>query len=286
LSAHMPTLGEDLKRRREERGISLSDIAEATRIGTRFLRAIETDKYSVLPGGIFTRSFIRAYAREVGMSEEEAVSRYHLQVTGALEEAPPSPDSENQNRPQPAPPVELLTRRPVVARPQPVARPTWPTVIISVAVLLLIGLVAVFLITKFDSSPKAANDSRHARPQTAAERPPAQPPAPAEAAASPAQDRRPSAASSSEAIVIKVEATSGDSWVGYQIDEEKPTSILLRPGESRKLPAAQDQIRLIIGNRQTLRVTVNNREVTYPPDTPRTTAQLTISRNNLREYFP
>ena len=41
----MPTLGEELKRRREERQITLTDISEATRIGTRFLKAIEADNY-------------------------------------------------------------------------------------------------------------------------------------------------------------------------------------------------------------------------------------------------
>jgi len=71
----IPTLGEELKRKREERGKTLSGISETTRIGTRFLKAIEENRFSVLPGGIFTRSFIRAYAREVGMDEAEAIAR-------------------------------------------------------------------------------------------------------------------------------------------------------------------------------------------------------------------
>ena len=45
-------LGQELKRRREELGLSLAEIADATRIGTRFLKAIESDEYSVLPEGI------------------------------------------------------------------------------------------------------------------------------------------------------------------------------------------------------------------------------------------
>src|ERR1051325_8623662 len=78
----MPTLGEELKRRREARNISLNDISEATRIGIRFLKAIDSDNYTVLPGGIFTRSFIRAYAKQVGMNEDEAMSLYNEQVSG------------------------------------------------------------------------------------------------------------------------------------------------------------------------------------------------------------
>src|SRR5947208_5052600 len=81
----MPTLGEELRHKREQRDITLAEIAEATRIGTRFLKAIETDNFSILPGGIFTRSFIRAYAKHVGMNEEEAIQLYLQQVvdTGA-----------------------------------------------------------------------------------------------------------------------------------------------------------------------------------------------------------
>ena len=77
----MPTLGEELKSRRENRDISLNDISEATKISTRYLKAIETDNYSILPGGIFTRSFIRAYAKQVGMNEDEAVGLYQQQIT-------------------------------------------------------------------------------------------------------------------------------------------------------------------------------------------------------------
>src|SRR3977135_1662809 len=76
----MPTLGEELRHKRDQRGISLADIAEATRIGTRFLKAIETDNFSILPGGIFTRSFIRAYAKHVHMNEDEAIAQYKQQI--------------------------------------------------------------------------------------------------------------------------------------------------------------------------------------------------------------
>lgn len=76
----MDTLGHELKRRREERNIALRDVAEATRLGVRFLHAIEADDYSSLPGGIYARSFIRAYAKYIGMDEEEAVARYRKQT--------------------------------------------------------------------------------------------------------------------------------------------------------------------------------------------------------------
>ena len=70
------SIGEKLRLAREERGIALREISEQTRISIRYLEAIETDDYKRLPGGIFNRSFIRAYAKFVGCDEHEALEDY------------------------------------------------------------------------------------------------------------------------------------------------------------------------------------------------------------------
>jgi cytoskeleton protein RodZ len=70
------SIGEKLRLERETRGIALRDISEHTRISMRYLEAIETDDYRRLPGGIFNRSFIRAYAKFVGYDEDKAIEEY------------------------------------------------------------------------------------------------------------------------------------------------------------------------------------------------------------------
>lgn len=70
------SIGEKLRLERETRGIALRDISEQTRISMRYLEAIETDDYRRLPGGIFNRSFIRAYAKFVGYDEQAAIEEY------------------------------------------------------------------------------------------------------------------------------------------------------------------------------------------------------------------
>ena len=70
------TIGEKLRLARETRGIALRDISEQTRISIRYLEAIETDDYQRLPGGIFNRSFIRAYAKFIGYDEHNALEDY------------------------------------------------------------------------------------------------------------------------------------------------------------------------------------------------------------------
>jgi cytoskeleton protein RodZ len=70
------SLGARFKQERERRGITLEDVAVSTKIGTRMLQALENNRYDQLPGGIFNRGFVRAYARHLGLDEESAVAEY------------------------------------------------------------------------------------------------------------------------------------------------------------------------------------------------------------------
>jgi cytoskeleton protein RodZ len=74
------TFGESLKREREMRGVTLEEISLATRIATRFLRAIESEEWDQLPGGVFNRGFVRSFARYLGLDEENTVAEYTLAV--------------------------------------------------------------------------------------------------------------------------------------------------------------------------------------------------------------
>jgi cytoskeletal protein RodZ len=72
------SFGETLKRERELRGLTLDEVAAATRISTRFLHALENEQWDKLPGGIFNRGFVRAVARYLGVDEEELIAEYAL----------------------------------------------------------------------------------------------------------------------------------------------------------------------------------------------------------------
>jgi cytoskeleton protein RodZ len=83
------SLGARLKREREQRKITLDEISLSTKIGTRFLIAIEEEHFDQLPGGIFNKGFVKAYARSVGVDEAEAVAEYELASGASLPEAQP-----------------------------------------------------------------------------------------------------------------------------------------------------------------------------------------------------
>ena len=282
----MPTLGEELKRRREERKITLADISEATRIGTRFLKAIEADNYSILPGGIFTRSFIRAYAKQVGLNEDEAVARYQLQVTGQAAEA-----QQQQSQSQPEQVVRQITQTekparkhdPITYRQSPATRTSWSTIIIGAGILLFLGLIGWALVQKFGSHPTEQAATTQP-PQQVQETPPPEQPAQPAAAEQPPEGQQPQPAG--EPLIVRLEASGGDSSVQYWIDEApKPVTVTVKNGQAQDL-TAQKQIRFNIGNRPVLKLKINNRDAIFPPDTPKWGAKLTISRDNLQAFSP
>jgi cytoskeletal protein RodZ len=82
----MDRFGEYLRTAREAREIPLTQISESTHISVRLLEALENDRFDVLPGGVLIISFVRQYARIVGLDEEEAVGRLK-QVARPVESA-------------------------------------------------------------------------------------------------------------------------------------------------------------------------------------------------------
>jgi cytoskeleton protein RodZ len=72
-------LGTVLRSARERRHLSLNQLAQTTKIGVRVLAAIENNEFQQLPGGLYTRGMLRAYAREVGLDPENTITQYRAQ---------------------------------------------------------------------------------------------------------------------------------------------------------------------------------------------------------------
>src|SRR5216684_1969618 len=72
----MGAFGDRLRREREMRGITLDEITESTKISRRHLEALEGEHFDQLPGGVFNKGFVRAYARFLGIDEDQAVADY------------------------------------------------------------------------------------------------------------------------------------------------------------------------------------------------------------------
>ncbi len=127
--AEMGTFGERLRREREMRDISLDDISANTKIGTRLLRALEEEQFDQLPGGIFNKGYVRAYAKYVGIDEEQAVADY-------LQAAQQSPNEVHPVGQYPSSRVENATLWPAVEPPQS----RFPIVPVLIVLALIAGI--------------------------------------------------------------------------------------------------------------------------------------------------
>ena len=82
-----------LEQLRHRTGVSLQAISERTKIGTTYLRAIESEEFEKLPGGVFNTNFIRQYAAAIGFPEAELLALYNAKKA-ALEESEGKPAIE------------------------------------------------------------------------------------------------------------------------------------------------------------------------------------------------
>ncbi len=92
--------GERLKRERELREVTMDEITSATRIGPRFLEALENEEWEKLPGGVFNRGFVRSIARYLGLDEEALLGEYDL-----AHGTPPPAAKEPPEKGIPSPPA-------------------------------------------------------------------------------------------------------------------------------------------------------------------------------------
>src|SRR5436853_2307015 len=95
----MTSIGEMLRRERLKRNLDLEQISSELKISSRMLEAIEGEHFDKLPGGVFAKSFVRQYARLLGLDEEDLVG----QVQRALEPSPGIPQTVPKPNPDVAP---------------------------------------------------------------------------------------------------------------------------------------------------------------------------------------
>jgi hypothetical protein len=125
LMTETTTLGADLRRERERRGLALRKISESTKVSVALFEGLEADDISRWPGGIFRRAFVRAYAQSVGLDADEVFRRFERQFP--VEGAEPV---------DPAQDVAAASARPTVVRQFP-ARQAPPVAVIASRTRLL-----------------------------------------------------------------------------------------------------------------------------------------------------
>jgi cytoskeletal protein RodZ len=236
----MATLGQQLKQAREEKNISLQEIAESTHISIRFLQAIENDAYDVLPGGVFNRAFVRKFASKVGFDEEQAVNLYQEQWQ---EQGGGEPERGSQLG------VEDFESR----------QTTGNGLLLSFVALVVIGSLAYaayqyFTPAALDSGGSAAaglSASPSVTPTPEATATPSSSPSPG---GSPTPSPTPQAMAGAMRVLLS--APLEDVWISVKADDKDAVPMLLRAGQSREFEVSE-KIVLSTGRAQSLKVAFN-----------------------------
>lgn len=220
----MASLGSDLKAAREAKGISLEEMAAATRINLRFLKALEDDDLSAFRSDFFARSVIRAFVQAVGLDERDALARYEPKARRSAVQ----PSSDASARRTPA----------IKSLPSPLKN----------AVFFLFSAAAVALtLFVFLRNRAARPEAPAAEPQAAVASAPAvqAPESPVEASAPPAAAPIPLPA---EVRGVRLElAFTAETWIQAYADGAVKLDGLQPAGATARLEA-ESEIVLHLGN--------------------------------------
>jgi transcriptional regulator with XRE-family HTH domain len=238
--AELASFGEELRKEREVRGISLKEISDATKISKRFLEAIERNDHKTLPAPVFTRGFVREYARYLGLNSEEIVSRYNYAAAGDDRIERSTHLDRLVHPPIEEPVVPVLKKQGI---PPPYARVDRNIYLLVLIVAALGGITWYAL--RHKGVARIDND---ARPETAtiASAPPARAATPE---TTPAVDP--------DLLHLTVEAID-DSWVSLEADGKSVFNDEMKKGMKRNFDARESFRFKTIGNAAGINLTLND----------------------------
>ena len=234
------TVGARLREAREKRGVSLQHVASRTRISVMSLEALERSDLSRLPGGIFTRAFVRAYAAEVGLDPERTIDDF-------IAELPPEAATATAHSSSVEDGEKLESDRRAVATALRLALISLP----------LIGLV-IYYGSRTPAAPGGSSDAP-AESQALPSDAPTNQPQPGETAG-----ERPTVAPAAAVGAVQVSELSMElapkalCWVSVTADGERIFSGLMNAGEKKSI-TAREHIVLNVGDAGAFAYTLNGR---------------------------
>jgi cytoskeletal protein RodZ len=270
-------IGSELRQAREGVGLSLHELSNRTKIRLAVLRAIEDNNFGQLPNDVFTRGFIKLYAREVGLDPAAIAGRFDaLFETNALGGGVRSPS--------------LLGDR--SAEAGPTVRPVRVGLFaVLLTALLVAGYLGVARWRRGGAATSAANPPTDGAPIASPPPAPAQataPPEPARtvAAAQPAPPaaESPLGAQSDPAVLQVALHATGPCWLAATADGKQVAYRLLNADERVAIEVSTEAV-LRIGSPGNMAVTINGRPI-RPFERPGQPVTLRITPENYRELTP
>jgi cytoskeleton protein RodZ len=248
-SSELASFGDELRREREIRGISQKEIADATKISKRFLDAIERNDHKTLPAPVFTRGFVREYARYLGLNADEMVNRYNFAAVGD-DRIEQSAHLNRLTTPQEPP----LPRKKAAPKgiPPPYARVDRNVYILIIVVVALAGVSYWALKHRRETRANEERLAAETKAAATAPAPAAPPPAAAQTASTPAQQPAGPAK-----LILSLEVTE-TSWITLEADGERLINDKLRRGFHRTVEAKEAFRFKTIGNAAGVTMTLHD----------------------------
>lgn len=263
------SLGEQLRRARLARNVSLREISDQTRITMRHLEAIESDDYKHLPGGIFNRSFVRAFARCVGFDEKRALDLYARTARDHGADVDEPLTSPHRSR---------------VYTDGDTGRSPLFTFALSALVvgILCLGIYALWYAYERRFGGDAAGGAADAQKSAAA------PKSAQSAQPQPAPTPEPAAAVPDK-LQVELRARDKSFWVSWRQDEEKrQRGRIISPGGPESM-TLERSINLKVGRGDVahLEVLVNGQPARLPADAAGVgDVEVLITKDNYRQFLP
>jgi cytoskeletal protein RodZ len=267
--------GRKLRDARERKGVSLRQIAAATKISVAVLEALERNDISRLPGGIFGRAFVRSYAIEVGLNPEETIQDFiaqfpHDSVTAGHATSDPVEDHQA---------VESERR---------MATTFLRLILISIPVAGVVMYIGTNGNRFLHRAPAAEPVAQAAAPVSRGETPPpaAEPavaPPVAPAAAEPAAAPTPApAAPAGDRLTVGL-TVKRPCFVTAMVDGEKKIERLLQPGEGPAIEVKREIV-LTAGDASAISMTVNGAD-TKPLGKAGEVVTRRVTLTNYKDYL-
>src|SRR5215831_11724352 len=253
--------GRKLREARERRGLSLRQIASATKISQLTLEALERNDLARLPGGIFSRAFVRSYALEVGLDPEEAIREF-------MEQFPQ--DSVAAGRPATGP----LEDYEAVESERRMAS--------TFLRLILVSIPVAAIVVYFGSAERRAalhkvlGGQSSVPAQSAPAGPPWTSPSAVEAGGNATE------APTADRLVVQLKAVQR-SWVSAIVDGQRVLQRIFQPGDEHTLDVRRDIV-LTVQDGAAITVTVNG-AAAKPIGPSGQTATARLNLTNFREYL-
>ncbi len=248
----METIGQIIKARRAERGLTLAEAHDATKITMQNLAAIEENRFDAFPNRVYARAFLRDYSNYLGLDSADLLQRYEADWGSPV--------------------------------PEPVRKRGSKAVGVTIGTIVVAGILAGggFLYSKYMPMPKQI-----ARPTATVEEKPTKPaptpaavkpetsPAPAPvstatpvppvttAPAKPADTTKPAATAPNvpkDKVLITMRASRGASWITVKVDGRIEASRTLEAGQTASF-TGNNTISIVLGNAGMVDVTANGKDI-------------------------